>query len=180
MSALVRGACPGLLAPMQTGDGLLVRIVPQPRVDIDAFIALCALACRHGNGVMEITARGNLQVRGLTVQSAELFAAATADLQIASTCRVPLITDPLPDDADVLVDVDKVAAEICQALDEARYTLAPKISVVIDGGSRLHLDGVSADVRLRAVVSAARPRLHVALGGDARGAVPLGTIVPED
>jgi precorrin-3B synthase len=177
---LTRGACPGLSAPMQTGDGLLVRLVPQPRVDIDAFIALCALARRHGNGVMEITTRGNLQVRGLTAPSAPLFAAATADLEVASTCRVPLITDPLPDDADVLVDVGKIAAEIGQALEDARWTLAPKISVAIDGGSRLHLDGVSADVRLRAVASAAGPRLHVALGGDAHVATPLGTVAPDD
>jgi len=177
---LARGACPGLSAPMQTGDGLLVRLVPQPRVDIGAFIALCALARRHGNGVMEITARGNLQVRGLTAQSAPLFAAAAADLQIASACRVPLITDPLPDDTDVLIEVDKLATEIGQALEDAPWTLAPKTSVAIDGGGRLHLDGVSADVRLRAVASAAGPRLYVALGGDARVATPLGTVAPDD
>jgi len=80
-ASLVRGACPGLSAPMPTGDGLLVRLTPDGAMDIDAFVALCALALRHGNGVMEITARGNVQVRGLTPQSAPPFADAVAELR---------------------------------------------------------------------------------------------------
>jgi precorrin-3B synthase len=42
--------------------------------------------------------------------------------------------------------------------------LAPKVSVVVDGGGRLHLDALSADVRLRAVGPAKSPRLLVAFG----------------
>ena len=63
---LRRGACPGLSAPMPTGDGLLVRFVPADAMPLDAFIALCAAARAHGNGIVEVTARGSLQVRGLT------------------------------------------------------------------------------------------------------------------
>ncbi len=62
---LRRGACPGLSAPMSTGDGLLVRLVPTDEMALDAFIALCAAARMHGNGTMEVTARGSLQVRGI-------------------------------------------------------------------------------------------------------------------
>ncbi len=76
MSApMPRGACPGLSAPMPTGDGLLVRLAPTEAMPVDAFIGLCAAARRHGNGIMEVTARGSLQVRGLTPRSAPLFAA---------------------------------------------------------------------------------------------------------
>jgi len=32
-----RGACPGLSAPMPTGDGLLVRLMPAEPIPLDAF-----------------------------------------------------------------------------------------------------------------------------------------------
>ena len=46
-----RGACPGLSAPMPTGDGLLVRLLPIGTVPLAAFAELCAAARKHGNGV---------------------------------------------------------------------------------------------------------------------------------
>ena len=69
-----RGACPGLSAPMPTGDGLLVRILPKDRIAADPFITLCKAARQHGSGIIEITSRGSLQVRGLTPRSARRFA----------------------------------------------------------------------------------------------------------
>jgi precorrin-3B synthase len=177
--AFVRGACPGLSTPMPTGDGLLVRLTPNGQITIDAFVVLCDLARRHGNGVMEITPRGNVQVRGLTPQSAPAFADAVTDLQIASTCQVPLITSPL-DDPEVLIDAGSLAAELAHAIAESQSVLAPKVSVTIDSGSRLHLDDISADVRLRALTLAQRSRLHVAVGGNAHRAEALGVVAPTD
>ena len=58
-----RGICPGLSQPLPTGDGLLVRLIPIGTIALDAFAALCAAARAHGNGIVEITARGNIQVR---------------------------------------------------------------------------------------------------------------------
>ena len=66
----VRHACPALSAPMETGDGLLVRFLPTAPVPVDALIGLCDAARAHGNGVIEITARGSVQVRGLSPRSA--------------------------------------------------------------------------------------------------------------
>ena len=64
---LRRGACPSIAAPMRTGDGLLVRLRPvAPALSAADLLALADLARRHGNGLIEITARGNLQLRGLT------------------------------------------------------------------------------------------------------------------
>jgi precorrin-3B synthase len=77
-----RGACPRLAKPMQTGDGLLARLVTAGPIPLDAFIGLCAAAQEHGNGMMEISSRGSLQVRGLTPVSAPLFASAVAGLDI--------------------------------------------------------------------------------------------------
>ena len=161
---LRRGACPGLSAPMPTGDGLLVRLVPADAMPLDAFTALCAAARHHGNGVMEVTARGSLQVRGLTPGSALLFASEVAALDIAAHDGVAVLAGPLRDDPGEVIDAGGLAAQLRWAIAAADLALAPKVSVVVDGGGRLHLDALSADVRLRAVGSAESPRLLVALG----------------
>ena len=62
-----RGACPSLDQPMVTGDGLLVRLTLATRALSPAqWTALTTAAATHGNGRMEISRRGNLQLRGLT------------------------------------------------------------------------------------------------------------------
>ena len=91
-----RGACPRLSEPMETGDGLLARIVPSGLIPIDGFAALCAAARTHGNGLMEVTARGSLQIRGLSDISAPRFADAVEALGIPFDDRVPVIASPLP------------------------------------------------------------------------------------
>ena len=91
-----RGACPGLSAPMATGDGLLARLTPAgSTIALDAFAGLCAAARTHGNGIVEITSRGSIQVRGLSAASAPLFAADVASLGIEASDGIPVVTDPL-------------------------------------------------------------------------------------
>jgi precorrin-3B synthase len=181
-----RGACPGLSAPMPTGDGLLVRLTPAAPVPLDAMAGFCEAARQHGNGTIEITARGSLQVRGLTLHSAPLFAAAAADLGIDTQDGVPVIAG-FDDDA-----VDALAAALRRAIADARLALSPKVSVVVDGDKAPHLDGLSADVRLRAAGSGQEQRFHLGLSSGARGkrmgeasgdAAPaawLGTVAPKD
>ena len=50
-----RGACPALTAPMQTGDGLLVRVnTIAGSLPPKLLTGLCELAQRHGNGIVEV------------------------------------------------------------------------------------------------------------------------------
>lgn len=171
-----RGACPRLSEPMQTGDGLLARIVTAGPIPLDAFFSLCAAARQHGNGVIEISARGSLQMRGLTPVSAPLFASSVAALDIDLGDGVPVLADPLADDPAALIDANALAADLRRAITAKALTLAPKVSVVVDGGGRLHLDALNADIRLRAVATPHGPMLHVALAGDAASATPLGPV----
>jgi precorrin-3B synthase len=175
LSSGPRHACPGLSAPMPTGDGLLVRFLPAGSIAVDAFIAFCAAARRHGNGTIEISARGSLQVRGLAAHTAPSFAAAVAALGIAAADGVPVIASPL-DDPDTLIDADALAAELRLAVAGAGLALAPKVSVVVDGGGRAHLDAVPADIRLRAVGPPQAPLLCVGIAGDGASATWLGTV----
>ena len=178
-----RGACPGLSTPMRTGDGLLVRLLPTALIALDAFAELCGAARRHGNGTIEITARGSFQVRGLTPGSAPAFAAEVASLGIAASDGVPVLANALDDDPDALIDAAALAADLRRAIADAGLVLAPKVSVVVDGGGKLHLDAVPADVRLRAIADDGRseePLVLVAIAGDGSSATVLGTITPSE
>jgi precorrin-3B synthase len=169
-----RGACPSLHAPMPSGDGLLVRMTLRSTLSLETFAALCAAARRHGNGVMEITARGNVQIRGLTRRSAEEFATDVTALGIAPPAGVPITISPLAGlEGGETIDVTPLAERLAEAAGAS--ALGPKVSIVLDGGGSLHLEAVSADVRL--VWSEAG--WHVALAGDAAGAAGLGAVAQD-
>lgn len=177
-ASLRRGACPGLSAPMATGDGLLARLRPDGTVPLDAMIGVCEAARAHGNGIIEITSRGSIQVRGLT--DAVTFADAVAQLGIMAHDGVPVTADALAGlDPTEHIDAGALAAELRDTLSAQPFAvrLAPKISVVIDGGGALHLDTLAADIRLRAIDG---PRVHVAIGGDAIQARSFGTVAATD
>jgi precorrin-3B synthase len=174
-----RGWCPGLSSPMPTGDGLLVRLLPADHISAECFIALCEAGRRHGNGTIEISARGSVQIRGLTERSAAAFARDVEALAIPAVDGVPIFADPLPEDPDALIDATKLARELRASIAQAHLPLGAKVCVAIDGGGRLHLDALGADLRLRAIATESGLRLHVAVAGDARAAVPLGSILPK-
>jgi precorrin-3B synthase len=165
---------------METGDGLLVRLIVNAPIPLDAFIGLCAAAGAHGNGTMEVSARGSLQVRGLTPLSAPRFAAALGALDIEICDGVPVLADPLPGDPASLIDANGFAAQLRAAIMEAHLALAPKVSVVVDGGGRIDLDAIAADIRLRAILSDAGPKFELALAGDAATATPIAVVEIED
>jgi len=178
-----RGACPGLSAPMQTGDGLLVRLQPTGSISLAAFIALCAAARRDGNGIVEVTGRGSIQIRGLSVKSAPRFADSLASLAIAATDGVSVLANPLAglDPAEIL-NAGALAADIRRVAADAGLgaRLAPKVSVTLDGSGMLTLDDVAADVRLRAERADGAVGLCVSLGGDSANATQLGAVAPAD
>ncbi|PTE09294.1 precorrin-3B synthase [Mesorhizobium helmanticense] len=183
-----RGACPALSAPMQTGDGLLVRLNPvsggpsSGGLSPKSLITLAQSALRHGNGIMEITARGSLQIRGLTPASARLLATEVDALGIAVRTGVAVETGPLAGlDPQEIADPRPLAECIRAAIDEAGLAqrLGPKVSVVVDGGGQLAMDAVTADVRLSAIRTDAGVRWLVAVAGDRQNAAPL-VMVEED
>ncbi len=179
LTSLHRGACPGLSAPMPTGDGLLVRLLPTGTISLDAFRTLCAAAQEHGNGVIEITARGSIQIRGLTAASAIRFAAIVAESGIAAADGPPVLSSPLAGlDADETLDASTLAGALRQALAKTSLPprLAPKLSVVVDGGGALNLDHLSADVRLSAESGDGEPAIRIGVAGNRTSALTLGTV----
>ena len=71
----IKGWCPTLLSPMESGDGWLARVKPHAgMLSTDAARLIADAARRHGNGQIDLTSHANLQVRGLTPRSAQAFA----------------------------------------------------------------------------------------------------------
>jgi precorrin-3B synthase len=170
-----RGACPALSAPMATGDGLLVRLNPVAGgLSPKALIGLCEAAAAYGNGIIEVTTRGSVQVRGLTESSAAMFAQAVDRLGIAVRTGVPVQTGVLAGlDPGEIADPTGLAESIRIGISRAGLDarLGPKVSVVVDGGGRTALADVAADVRLTALDGGG---WQVAIAGDAETARTLG------
>ncbi|SIQ98841.1 precorrin-3B synthase [Rhizobium sp. RU20A] len=178
-ASLARGACPTLSAPMQTGDGLLARLRPlEPGLSPDTFTALMRAAATTGNGIVDITARGNLQVRGLTSESAERLSRMIADVPLPLATGLAIEVPPLAGiDPYEIADPAPLAADLRAVVAASGFQLAPKLSVVLDGGGQLDLSASAADLRADAVKAglwrisaggeAARARLigHVGTGG---------------
>jgi len=148
-----RGACPSLSAPMATGDGLLVRLATLDRSFTPGqFAAVVEAAGACGNGVLEITGRGSLQIRGLTDASAGALAERIASLDLAVGGAPAIEVGPLAGlAADEIADPRPLARALAAEARPIADQLAPKMQITIDGGGPLTLGGIPADVALTAV-----------------------------
>lgn len=62
----IKGWCPGAVRPMETGDGLLVRIrIPAGRFMPELAGQLADAADEAGNGLIDLSQRANIQFRGV-------------------------------------------------------------------------------------------------------------------
>jgi precorrin-3B synthase len=139
---------------MQTGDGLLARLMPTGTISLDAMAGLSAAALKYGNRIIEITSRGSIQVRGLTQESAPAFAAAVAELGIPAQDGVPVIADPLAGlEPKQVIDAGALAAELRQQL--VMRGLVPRIHAL--PASKEDVDGRDIGERSDAVLRTAMP-----------------------
>lgn len=175
-----RGACPTLARPMPTGDGLLARLRPRHGcLTLLQFQHLAEAAEQHGNGILEITARGSLQIRGLKPETVELFAAAVDAAEIVVPPN-PVIELP-PLHGAGFGDVASAAGMEAMLRSRLEHlllspSLAPKLAIIVDGGGRYGLGDISADIRLLAI---SPDRWLLAIGGDGQDAVPLFIGAPD-
>lgn len=134
-----RGWCPGLTRPMPTGDGLLARVHPPLGVlTLGQARAVAEGARRFGNGHLDLTARANLQIRGVTEATqaslaAWLSAQGLGDVRADGGPQRLTLTSPLAGrDPEEAIDVPGLA----RAVEAAGLTipgLPAKTLVVIEG-----------------------------------------------
>ncbi|MFH0300889.1 precorrin-3B synthase [Bradyrhizobium sp. 31Argb] len=147
----IKGWCPGALRPMQSGDGLVVRVRPYGgRLDAAQAAGLADLAECYGNGLIDLTSRANFQIRGVSDQGHLSLLDGLAQLKLldhdpeAESHRNILVT-PFWGIGD---DTRSLAAELEQALAGSGLALPTKFGFAVDDGKERVLAGASADIRI--------------------------------
>jgi precorrin isomerase/dissimilatory sulfite reductase (desulfoviridin) alpha/beta subunit len=164
---------------MASGDGLLVRVRASTRALRSAELrALAELASCHGNGIVELTRRANLQLRGVSEPTLAPLTRALVEAGLVhpepdeERRRVALITDPLAGLAHGVSDVAPFVHGLVEALAHEAAPHAAKFALTIAGNRRSLLPG--ADVQL--VVLSEVIELHIA---HEHGSTALGSASPE-
>ena len=134
-----RGWCPGLARPMPTGDGLLARVHPPLGILTPDQARTVARGARlFGNGHLDLTARANLQIRGVSDATRAplarlLEAAGLGDTRHDGGPQRLTLTGPLAGhDPAETIDVPALARAI-EAAGLAVPGLPAKTLVVIEG-----------------------------------------------
>ena len=157
--AHTRGWCPGALRPMESGDGLIVRVRPhcgQLSFAQAKGIAECAIA--YGNGYIDFTRRANIQIRGVSDLSIEPLIAKLSTLQLIDDnpqieAVRNVIVSPLSGcDPTELIDMRCIAQDIERELrtNSALWQLPGKFGFILDGGGLLSLEDERTDIYLKA------------------------------
>ena len=178
-----RGVCPALSAPMQTGDGLLSRVAFTRAISPRSLETLCTLATRHGNGLLDITARGGVQFRGLTAESAALLERDVSALGLPVRQGLAVEISPVAGlDETAIADPRGIMDRICEhsAAQDLHERLAAKMSVIIDGGGHVSMGGLLADIRLKADSAGRDVFWLLMLGGTEDKALRAGALRMED
>ncbi len=111
--------CPGALQVHQAADGALARIrLPGGMISADQLAALADAAERFGAGTLELTTRGNVQIRGIAVPEAVAEAVAAAGLLPSPTHeRVRnIVASPLTGRSGGRTDVREWVGELDRAV----------------------------------------------------------------
>jgi precorrin-3B synthase len=143
-------ACPGALQVHQAADGALARIrLPGGVLTAAQLAALADTSNRLGSGTLELTARGNLQIRAITDVAAVADAIAAAGLLPSATHeRVRnIVASPLSGRAGGGIDVRGWVADLDAAIraEPALATLGGRFWFSLDDG-RGDVSGLGADV----------------------------------
>jgi precorrin-3B synthase len=150
---IIKGWCPGALRPMMSGDGLVVRLRPfGGRLTQAQARGVAELARQHGNGLIDLSARANLQLRGVTEASHPALIAGLTDLGLVddnpqAEARRNIILTPFWTTGDLS---HVLAADLARALNTATLPLPGKFGFAVDCGPAPVLRDISADIRLEA------------------------------
>ncbi|UYG01245.1 cobalamin biosynthesis protein CobG [Halomonas sp. GD1P12] len=146
----VKGWCPGAWRPMATGDGWLVRVRPPlGELTRTQALALCEAAERFGSGLLELTRRANIQLRGVTEASWPPLMAFLIEHQLVSDSseaeRQPqLMLAP----AWQAGDATHTIARQLQARGAELAEMPAKVGIAIDAGAAPVLRDSPADFRI--------------------------------
>jgi precorrin-3B synthase len=177
-------ACPGLLRIVPARDGGICRIkLPCGELRAAQAVAIADAAQRHASGVIEVTNRANLQIRGVrTGEEAALIErllqaglgpdggnpeADGATASARDDIRNLMVSPLAGRDPHALIDTTALASQILALLQhEPRFVgLSPKFSLLLDGGERLAMVDHPHDIWLAATPDREGVRFAFGLAG---------------
>ncbi|MEM8630612.1 MAG: cobalamin biosynthesis protein CobG [Pseudomonadota bacterium] len=146
----IKGWCPGAYTPMVSGDGLIFRIRPRGgRTTRAQMLVLADLAETYGNGVIDLTNRANLQLRGV--------GAADTDALVAAFLAAGLVDDDPEIEVrrNLMVQPDWQTGDLTNRLVQTLHdllgslpALPAKFGFAVDTGPAPLLSQSPADIRL--------------------------------
>jgi precorrin-3B synthase len=137
---------------MLSGDGLVVRIRPRGgRLSQDQVAAIAELAAKHGNGLIDLSARANLQLRGVTARSYDALMAGLQklgllDVSAEAEARRNIMVTPFWRDGDGAQDIAQGLSLALGWLDAP--DVPGKFGFAVDTGEVPVLGAASADIRI--------------------------------
>lgn len=186
-TSAVRGWCPGALTPMESGDGLIVRIRTRcGALSASDLVEIAHLAQRYGNGLIDLTRRANVQVRGVSAETiddlrAELDRLGLLDGSPHSEAVRNVMVSPLAGiDPSEPCELRPVAWELERRLeaDPALWRLPNKFGFIVDSGGSLSLDNDRADIRVKGCLIGGEPMAAIGIDAD-EGIHWIATVSPE-
>lgn len=172
----IRGWCPGAHRPMASGDGLVVRVrPPMGMLTPGQARGLASLAQRFGNGLIDLTTRANLQLRGVTEESHPPLLAALSEIGMLDAdpgieARRNIVLNPFEDGEGARTQ-SRVASRLIEGLGDAAFEPLPsKFGFVVDAGPVRNLGQISGDIR----IEGHRAELIVRPDGQATGRLAKG------
>lgn len=174
--SLRRGWCPGALRPMQSGDGLIVRVRPHGGILCANDLRVLAMAARmYGNGLIELTRRASVQLRGVREETMLALHRVLDRLNLldktpSAEMSRNILASPLAGLDPGCRDIRRTVNTLAHALRATCINLSPKFGFLIDGGGMLRLSSEEADVRFEAD----HMLFRVSVGGTSASASVLG------
>jgi precorrin-3B synthase len=148
----VYGWCPGALRPMMSGDGLVVRIrAPLGRFSPEQAQGVARLSQQFGNGLLDLSARANLQMRGIREEGHAgliegLRALGLVDDDAGAEARRNVLVAPFWSEGD---ETHRIAEALSLALTAATDLKLPgKFGFAVDCGTVPVLQHIAADIRI--------------------------------
>lgn len=179
-SPVIQGWCPGALRPMESGDGWVVRVRPRAgRLSQDQARGIAALSAAHGNGLIDLSARANVQLRGVSMASHTPLIAGLRGLDLLddsaeAESQRNVTLAPFWSPRDGAYDM---ALDLSAALTAPRALRLPsKFGFVLDLGAAPILRHSAADIRIERALGGA---LVYANGAQTGAVVPMAQAVTQ-
>jgi precorrin-3B synthase len=148
----IKGWCPGALRPMMSGDGLVVRVrLRGGRLSPEQAKGIADLAAQYGNGLIDLSARANVQVRGLSDKTHGpmvdgLRGLGLIDMSAEAEARRNIVVTPFWQHGDGTSELVRALTDAL-ALSDGPQTPG-KFGYAVDCGPVPVLQSVSADIRI--------------------------------